>query len=102
MNSGLSANTTHFSLFGLPEHFEVDDDALNAAYRTVQSQAPPVAPLGDDAVAFWMQLTGGNAAPPPNAGASILAMVQQPGPPPPPPAPVSVAELEAKLTAQLF
>ena len=41
MNSGLSAHTTHFSLFGLPEHFEVDDDALNAAYRTVQSQAHP-------------------------------------------------------------
>jgi molecular chaperone HscB len=41
MNSGLSANTTHFSLFGLPEHFEVDADALNAAYRTVQSQAHP-------------------------------------------------------------
>jgi molecular chaperone HscB len=36
-----SAGDTHYSLFGLPEHFEVDDDALNAAYRTVQSQAHP-------------------------------------------------------------
>ncbi len=36
-----SASDTHFSLFGLPEHFEVDGDALNAAYRTVQSQAHP-------------------------------------------------------------
>ncbi|WP_247537325.1 Fe-S protein assembly co-chaperone HscB [Ralstonia pseudosolanacearum] len=36
-----SASDTHFSLFGLPEHFEVDDGALNAAYRTVQSQAHP-------------------------------------------------------------
>jgi molecular chaperone HscB len=37
----MNPSDTHFSLFGLPEHFEVDDDALNAAYRTVQSQAHP-------------------------------------------------------------
>ncbi len=37
----MNVSDTHFSLFGLPEHFEVDDDALNAAYRTVQSQAHP-------------------------------------------------------------
>ena len=37
----MSANTTHFSLFGLPEHFEINEDVLNAAYRTVQSQAHP-------------------------------------------------------------
>jgi len=37
----MNPRDTHFSLFGLPEHFEVDDDALNAAYRTVQSQAHP-------------------------------------------------------------
>ncbi|MGM3275894.1 Fe-S protein assembly co-chaperone HscB [Ralstonia sp. 24A2] len=37
----MNVSDTHFSLFGLPEHFEVNEDALNAAYRTVQSQAHP-------------------------------------------------------------
>ena len=30
-----------FSLFGLPAQYEVDETALDAAYRTVQSQAHP-------------------------------------------------------------
>ncbi|WP_199031838.1 Fe-S protein assembly co-chaperone HscB [Ralstonia sp. ASV6] len=37
----MNVSDTHFSLFGLPEDFEVNEDALNAAYRTVQSQAHP-------------------------------------------------------------
>jgi molecular chaperone HscB len=31
----------YFALFGLPARFEVDEAALDAAYRTVQSQAHP-------------------------------------------------------------
>ena len=30
-----------FALFGLPARYEVDEAALDAAYRTVQSQAHP-------------------------------------------------------------
>ncbi len=36
-----SLTDSHFALFGLPEQFEVDSDALDHAYRTVQAQVHP-------------------------------------------------------------
>lgn len=36
-----SSQATHFDLFGLPEHFDVDVSALDIAYRTIQSQVHP-------------------------------------------------------------
>jgi hypothetical protein len=86
--------------------------AGRAILSMVQGLAPQSTPaLDSDAVAFWQQLTGGGAAPQPpasgaDAGRAILSMVQQqqtpPQPPPPQPAPISVAELEAKMGARMF
>lgn len=36
-----SLSDSHFVLFGLPEQFEIDGDALDHAYRTVQAQVHP-------------------------------------------------------------
>jgi 5'-3' exoribonuclease 1 len=62
---------------------------------------PPPQPVSNEAAAFWQTL----AAPPPapsgaDAGRMLLSMVQTQ--PPPPAAPLSVAELEARMAAQLF
>jgi molecular chaperone HscB len=36
-----SSQATHFDLFGLPDHFDVDPGALDIAYRTIQAQVHP-------------------------------------------------------------